>query len=136
MLPIRVVVVRTSNILDHLVPEYVKRLFYYFSATWKFGNMIENSSYLVIQVGGPEPCHGPIIEVGREKVWACGGPGLIDVLDDDHGLADRLASMDEDRDLLVGRVRLQEELTLAAKCLLQVFVLYTFKIQGNFTLIT
>lgn len=48
-----------------------------------------------------------VVGIGRADGAAGCGPGLVDVLDDNHGLADGLVVVDEDRDLLVDMVGFQ-----------------------------
>lgn len=87
--------------------------------------------YLLIDVRGPEAGGGTIIGIRGEDGRAGGGPGLIDVLDDDEGLTDRAVGVKEDRDLLVDRVGPEEELTLGAELLLQELVLHPLQVQRD-----
>ena len=43
--------------------------------------------YLVIDEMCPEKCHGAVVGIGRQEGWSV--EGLVDVLEDDKGLADR-----------------------------------------------
>ena len=87
--------------------------------------------YLLFNVGGPETSNGAFMGVGREEGWADAGERLVEVLNDDHGLAHRLAVVDEHGHLLVHGVGLEEELALVAVevLLLEVLVAQAFEAQ-------
>ena len=58
--------------------------------------------YLCIDVGGPEAGDGAAVGIGGEERRAAGvGEGVVEVLHDEHGLAHRLACVEEDGDLIV-----------------------------------
>lgn len=58
------------------------------------------------------------------------GPCLFDVLKNDQGLRDGLASMNKHGDLLVNRILLQQELALAREVFFYVPVIYTLELQS------
>lgn len=43
--------------------------------------------YLLVNVGGPETSHSAFMGVGRKKGGANASKHLVNILDDDHGLA-------------------------------------------------
>jgi len=57
--------------------------------------------YLLDNVGGPETSNGAFMGVGREEGGADAGERLVEVLNDDRGLAHGLAVVDEHGHLLV-----------------------------------
>ena len=76
---------------------------------------------------------GAGVRVGREDGRRGGGPGLIDVLDDDEGLGDGLAVVEQDGDPLVHGVRPEQQLALLAQMhlLLHELVLDALQLQRN-----
>ena len=87
--------------------------------------------YLLVNVGGPETSNGAFMGVGREEGGADAGERLVDVLNDDHGLAHRLAVVDEHGHLLVHGVGLEEELALVLEVLLDVLVAQTLEAESK-----
>ncbi|WVZ57446.1 LOW QUALITY PROTEIN: hypothetical protein U9M48_007829 [Paspalum notatum var. saurae] len=67
---------------------------------------------------GPEASEGAAVGVGGEEAGAGGREGLVDVLQDDPGLADGPAAVEEHRHLLVHGVGGEEELALVADVVL------------------
>ncbi|KAB8112497.1 hypothetical protein EE612_050926, partial [Oryza sativa] len=75
---------------------------------------------LVVDVGGPEAGGGAgegVVGGGEERGAAAAGEGegVVDVLEDDPGLADGAAAVDEDGDLGVDGVGGEEEVGLAVE---------------------
>lgn len=68
-------------------------------------SLSKQADYLVVYISGPEASIGAIVGVGREE-RSPSVPDFIDVVDDDHGLADRSAIMDQNGDFLVHRIGL------------------------------
>jgi len=87
--------------------------------------------YLLVYIGGPETSNGAFVGVGREEGGADAGERLVEVLNDDRGLAHGLAVVDEHGHLLVHGVGLEDELALVAVevLLLEVLVAQTFEAQ-------
>ncbi|THU64420.1 hypothetical protein C4D60_Mb01t26270 [Musa balbisiana] len=84
---------------------------------------------LVVDVDGPEAVEGALVGVGRQDGVAGISPGPVDVLHDDHRLADGLVVVEEDGDLLVHRVGSQKQLALLPELLRQELVLHP--LQGS-----
>ena len=68
--------------------------------------------YLLVYIGGPETSNGAFVGVGREEGGADAGERLVEVLNDDRGLAHGLAVVDEHGHLLVHGVELEQEVAL------------------------
>ena len=86
--------------------------------------------YLVVNVSSPEASHGMAVRVRREEGGTVAAINLIEVLQDDLGLADGLAIVDEHGHLLVHRVGLEEELALVLEVLLEVLVAQTHEAES------
>lgn len=71
-----------------------------------------------------------IIRIRRED-GGTGGPDVVNVLNNDEGLADGLVSMDENWDFLVDRVGLEKKLALRLKRLFKKLILNSFDVKGN-----
>jgi hypothetical protein len=71
-----------------------------------------------------------IVRIRREDRGS-GGPDLVNVLNDDEGLADGLVGMDENGDFLVDGVGLEKKLALRSKRLFKKIILNSFDVQGN-----
>lgn len=87
-------------------------------------------SYLVVNIGSPEAGNSAFIRVRRED-GGSGRPSLVDVLNDDEGLAYGLLIVDENWDFLVNWVGLEEELTLGSQFLLMELVVYGLDVKGD-----
>lgn len=84
----------------------------------------------MVDVESPEAVNGPVMRVGRED-GGSGGPHLVDVLDDDEGLAFGLVFMNENGDFLVNWVALNEELALGSQLLFDELVVDGFDVEGD-----
>jgi hypothetical protein len=71
------------------------------------------------------------IERIRREDGGSGGPDLVNVLNDDEGLADGLVGVDENGDFLVDGVGLEKELALGIKRLYNKLILNSFDVQGD-----
>ncbi|CAL9172529.1 unnamed protein product [Musa hybrid cultivar] len=80
-------------------------------------------THLLVDEVGPEAGLGAGVGVGGQQRRAV-GPRLVDVFDDDEGLAHGLAVVDEDRDLLMHGVGLEQQRALVPQVLLPVLVLH------------
>lgn len=84
--------------------------------------------YLILYKFDPEASRGSLEWIRRqERVLR---PSLVDVVEDDHGLADRLSAVDEHRNLLVDRIVVQKQSTFVGKILLYKFVGDPLKLQS------
>ena len=79
-------------------------------------------AYLLFCEPGPEPRLGTLVGVGRHDGVAA-LPGLVDVLDDDGGLRDGVAVVDEHGHLLGHRVVAEQVGALVGEVLVDVLVL-------------
>lgn len=59
---------------------------------------------LIVYVGSPKPSNGPVVWMGRENGRSRRVPSLVDIMNDDVGLAHRFVSVNQNRHLLVNRV--------------------------------
>jgi len=88
-------------------------------------------TYLAVDVGGPEAGDGAVVGAGGEDGRAGAGEGVVEVLQDEEGLAHRLAAVEEDGDLLVDGVGGEEQLALVGEVLLHVLVLEALEVQRH-----
>jgi hypothetical protein len=78
----------------------------------------------------PEASGGAVVWVAREE----GRPveGLVDVLDDDEGLADgAVVTVEEDGNLLVDGIVLQQQLALVLQVFMDELVRYALEAKGS-----
>lgn len=81
---------------------------------WKIRqkNSGEVMKYLIANKLCPKPSHGSLIRIfGKQRVVL---PCLLDVFEDDKGLGNRLATVNEHRDFFMNRVALKKQWTLSA----------------------
>jgi len=75
----------------------------------------------------PETHHGSLVRIaGHQRVLR---PRFLEVLDNDHGLANRSRAMDEHRNLLVNRVVLQKQGAFVGEVFLNVIKWYALELQ-------
>jgi hypothetical protein len=87
--------------------------------------------YLIVDEGGPEAGGGAAVGVGGEDRRARAGEDLVEVLNDDLRLGDRLAVVDEHGNFLVHRVGLEKELALVEEVLLDVLVAEALEVEHD-----
>lgn len=76
--------------------------------------------YFILYKFDPEASRGSLEWIqGQERVLR---PSLVDVVEDDHGLADRLSAVDEHRNLLVDRIVVQKQSTFVGNIFFYVFI--------------
>ena len=88
-------------------------------------------TYLAVDVGGPEAGDGAVVGAGGEDGRAGAGEGVVEVLQDEEGLAHRLAAVEEDGDLLVDGVGGEELLALVGEVHLHVLVVQPLEVQRH-----
>lgn len=86
---------------------------------------------LIVYVGSPKPCDGPVVGMWRENGRSRWVPSLVDVLNDDVGLTNRFVSVNQNRHLLVNRVWFEEQFALWTKRLLEEFVANRFEVESD-----
>lgn len=87
----------------------------------------EGSYYLIVYEGSPEARNGSVIWIFGHKKWCPSVPRLVYVLHNNHGLTNWLSIVDEHRNLLVDRVRFQQQLALRIHSLFDVLIMDPFK---------
>jgi hypothetical protein len=89
----------------------------------------QQRTYLGVQEVRPETGDGTVVGVGRQD----GRPveGLVDVLDDEEGLADGPVAMEEHGHLLVDRVLGEQQLALVAQVFLDQLVRHALEPQSG-----
>ena len=86
--------------------------------------------YLFFSKFSPKTSHGSLIGVSRQQ--GAGFPGLVKVLDNDEGLCDGLATVNQDGDSLVDGVALDKDRSLFKEVLFQVLVLDPLQVESPF----
>lgn len=90
------------------------------------------NDYLLVHIICPEASHRFVKRVLGQQIFAVRRrPSFVNVLDDDTRLRKRLTIMDEHGDLLMDRVRIEEELTFDTVFLGNVLVGDIFEDKGE-----
>jgi hypothetical protein len=96
----------------------------------KGGISHKRNQYLFVDVGSPKSVSSTIIRIRRED-GRTGGPDVVNVLNNDEGLADGLVGMDESRDFLVDGIGSEKKLALRIQRLFKKLILNSFDVKGN-----
>ncbi|EAY81577.1 hypothetical protein OsI_36741 [Oryza sativa Indica Group] len=86
---------------------------------------------LVVHVSGPEAGDGASVGLNEEDHSLAGGgvEDLVELLDDEHGLADGLPGLEEHGDLPMDGVGGEEEVALAGKVHLHVLIAEPLEVE-------
>lgn len=85
--------------------------------------------YLFVYELSPESCHGFFIGIFRED--GIGFPSFVDVFENDKGLGNWFAVVDQHRNLLVNRIGLEKQRALVRQILFYVFIVYAFDFESH-----
>lgn len=87
-------------------------------------------SHLLIEKTGPEANFGSFIGIIRQQPGSI-LPGFIDIFKNDERLNDGFSIVNKDRNLLVNRIVLEDQLALVAQIFFNILIGYALKFEGQ-----